>query len=154
MNAKGFTCLEVLLAAVVLAMGSIAASQALLSLQQQDERMLPQRLAQQLLDDAVAYVRTLPRQDPVSPVFGREPGESAVDDVDDLEREVEKGPTDLSGTVWSREWTRAWAVRSVDPSAVATTAPAGSTPLLEVQIIIEHLGAELARAIVLLTRTP
>ncbi len=156
MNARGFTYLEVLLAVVVLAMGTIGASQAVLSLQQQDERVLPELLAQQLLDDAVAYVRTLPRQDTVSPVFGREGGEGTgtVDDVDDLEKDVEKGPTDLAGTVWSKDWSRVWAVRSVSPNAVATTAPAGSTPLVEVQIVIEYLGAELARTVLLLARTP
>jgi prepilin-type N-terminal cleavage/methylation domain-containing protein len=153
-NARGFTYLEVLLAVVVLAMGTVAASQALLSLQDQDERMQPQRLARQLLEDGVAWVRTLPRLDPQNPVFGVEADDAMIDDVDDLSSTIETGPTDLGGNGWAADWYRSWSVRSVAPDAIAAPASPGSTTLLEVTITVGCDGADLAATTLLLARTP
>ncbi|MBL8754931.1 MAG: hypothetical protein JNK15_16620 [Planctomycetes bacterium] len=154
MTAHGFTYLEVLLAVVVLAAGTTAASQALLSLRDQDERMQPQRLAEQLLEDGVAFVRTLPRVDVETPVFGAEADDRAIDDVDDLDRTTQFGPTDLGGTAWPANWHRSWKVRSVEPATPNTSASPGSTGLLEVRITVGCDGADLASVSLLLARTP
>jgi MSHA pilin protein MshD len=81
----------------------------------QMERRLGYELGQQLMSEVLQQYF----QDPVSPVFGPEPGETRAtyDDVDDYNGLSETPPTRKDGTTLSdySGWTRAVVVAYVDP---------------------------------------
>lgn len=155
--AGGFTYLEVLVAIAVLATAVIAMGSALEQVRMasvEDERAA---IAEHLLHDGLAWVRTLPRMDTSSPVFGSEAGEVRgvdVDDVDDLANVVESAPVDRSGTKHDATWSRRWTVASVLLADPTRTTADGSTSLLRVALAVAHDGADVATASLLLARTP
>ena len=163
-SSRGFTCLEVLVAIVVLAGAAITASEALIGVRDRDERAARQATARHLLQDGLAIVLRLQRIDADSPVFGREADEPVingsddlgviVDDVDDLNGVVQTGPVDLSGQAHATAWRRRWLVTSATLADPRTDAAPGSTSLMRVVIGIDHDGAELATTSILLARTP
>lgn len=157
-SAGGFTYLEVMLAAVVLAgtmasMGFAVANASDLADQQ--------RLAAQgryLLQDGIAWLRMLARVDAADASgFGMEAGESTVadvDDVDDLHGLVETAPTDRAGVAASNDWQRSWSVVSANLTTPTTDATKGSTSLLRVGITITCQGRVVTGDTLLLSRTP
>jgi Tfp pilus assembly protein PilV len=157
-HADGFTYLEVLLAAVVLAGTMTCMGFALVNTDDMAERQQLQAQARYLLHDGIAWLRMLPRVDASDASgFGMEAGESLladIDDVDDLTGVVETAPTDRGGVAASADWQRTWKVTSADLATPTTDAAAGSTPLLRVRIGIVHQGREIAGETLLLARTP
>lgn len=154
----GFTYLEVLLATALLAatmatMGYAVASSSDLADQQQRAAQ-----ARYLLQDGIAWVRSLARVDPSdASSFGREAGEATladVDDVDDLAGVVETAPADRAGKFAGTDWQRTWTVVSADLTDPATSVGNGTTPLLRVAITISHQGLSVADETLLLSRTP
>ncbi len=166
----GFTYLEVLVAIAVLAIATTAMASALEQVRMAAADEARAAVAEHLLLDGLAWVRTLPRLDAKSPVFGPEDGEAAeeggdlkeepegdtvVDDVDDLLGLIESAPVDRGGTRHGARWSRRWTIESVPldaPSGPATTG--GSTPLLRVLLAVLHDGHEVATGSLLLARTP
>lgn len=157
-SASGFTYLEVLLAATLLAGTVSTIGYALFHARDVEERRTTLARGRQLLHDGIAWVRLLPRVDPTTPGgFGMESGETAlgqIDDVDDLDGVVETGPVDRTGAVADTDWTRSWTVRSADLTRPTDDAPRGSSELLRVQVVIRYQGREIARDTFLLSRTP
>lgn len=153
----GFTYLEVLVAIAVLATAVIAMASALEQVRMaaaDDERAA---VAEHLLHDGLAWVRTLPRLDADSPVFGAESGETRgadIDDVDDLANVVETAPVDRGGTRHDAAWSRRWTVESVRLANPDSAGADGSTTLLRVGLAVALDGAEVATASLLLARTP
>lgn len=153
-NTAGFTLLEVLVAVSILSVGALAMGSALEQARFAAADDARAAVADHLLQDGVAYVRSLPRLDDDAPRFGAEPAELAVDDVDDLDERVETGPTDLAGVSHDLRWTRRYTVQSVDLAAPATVVADGASPLLRVVVTVALDGAELRTASLLLARTP
>lgn len=157
-DAGGFTYLEVLLAAVVLAGTMTCMGFALANTDDLAEQQRVQAEARYLLQDGVAWLRMLARVDPSDASgFGMEAGETTladVDDVDDLNGVVETAPVDRSGTAAGTDWQRTWKVATATVTTPNTDATAGSTPLLRVRIGVVHQGREVAMETVLLSRTP
>jgi hypothetical protein len=153
----GFTYLEVLVAIAVLATAVIAMGSALEQVRMaaaDDERTA---IAEHLLHDGLAWVRSLPRLDARSPTFGPESGETRgvdIDDVDDLANVVETAPVDRGGTQHDAAWSRRWTVESVRLANPDSAGADGSTPLLRVGLAVAHDGDEVATASLLLARTP
>ena len=146
--ARGFTLIEVLLAALVLACGAISAAFALGQGRELGDASRQAATARYLLDDGVAWARSLPRVDRVAPVFGREAGETGiddVDDVDDLDGLVETGPVDRAGDAAAAGWQRRFVVESVSLADPAQAVADGSTTLLRVQVAVVWAGSELGR---------
>ncbi len=155
MNAcRGFSMIEVLSAVVVLAAAAITASQALLSVQNQEDNRSRTALAQHLLQDGLAVVRSLPRIDGSTPVFGAEADDAGIDDVDDYNGITETGPTDLSGLAFARTWQRTWKVTSADLASPEVDVAPGASSLMRVRIGVSNNGGELATTTLLLARTP
>ncbi len=154
----GFTYLEVLLAAVVLAGTMASMGYALASTNDLAEQQKINAQGRYLLQDGVAWLRMLTRVDATDATgFGMEAGETTVadvDDVDDLRGLVETGPTDRAGLAASSDWQRSWTVVSADLSTPTTDAANGSTPLLRVGITISYLGRVVTSETLLLSRTP
>lgn len=154
---SGFTYLEVLVAIAVLATAVIAMASALEQVRMAAADAERAAVAEHLLHDGLAWVRTLPRLDAESPVFGAEAGETRgldVDDVDDLANVVETHPVDRGGTVHDAAWSRRWTVESVRLANPDSAAADGSTTLLRVGLAVAHDGTEVATASLLLARTP
>jgi len=154
----GFTYLEVMLAAVVLA-GTMASMG--YALANSSDLADQQRIAAQgryLLQDGVAWLRLLARVDATDATgFGMEAGESTVadvDDVDDLRGLVETGPLDRAGVAAGNDWQRSWSVVSADLTTPTTDAANGSTPLLRIGITISYQGRVVTGDTLLLSRTP
>lgn len=153
----GFTYLEVLVAIAVLATAAIAMASALEQVRMaaaDDERAAT---AEHLLQDGLAWVRTLPRIDGTAPTFGAESGETRgvdVDDVDDLANVVETAPVDRGGTQHTTAWSRRWTVESVRLANPNSAGADGSTPLLRVGLAVAYDGTEVSAASLLLARTP
>ena len=153
----GFTYLEVLVAIAVLAIATTAMASALDQVRMAADDEERAAIAEHLLHDGLAWVRSLPRLDGTSPVFGSESGESPgvdVDDVDDLANVVETAPIDRGGLRHDAAWRRRWTVESVrldDPDIAAAD---GSTTLLRVGLAVAHDGTEVATSSLLLARTP
>jgi prepilin-type N-terminal cleavage/methylation domain-containing protein len=150
----GFTLVEVLLAVLLLACGTVSAAYALGQVRQESDDALVAATARYLLEDGVAWVRSLPRLDVVSPLFGTEPGETSVDDVDDLDGLLEAPPRDRAGNAQSTDWQRRFVVDSVqigDPTQIAAD---GTTPLMRVQITVTWKGATRGQEELLLARLP
>jgi len=153
----GFTYLEVLVAITVLATAAIAMASALEQVRMaaaDDERAAT---AEHLLQDGLAWVRTLPRIDGTAPTFGSESGETRgvdVDDVDDLANVVESAPRDRGGTQHATAWSRRWTIESVRLANPNSAGADGSTPLLRVGLAVAYDGTEVAAASLLLARTP
>jgi prepilin-type N-terminal cleavage/methylation domain-containing protein len=155
MNAcRGFSMIEVLFAVVVLAAASITASQALLSVQDQDDNRSRTSLAQHLLQDGLAVVRSLPRIDGSTPVFGAEADDAGIDDADDYNGITETGPTDLIGLAFDKLWQRTWKVTSADLASPDKDVAPGASSLMRVCISVSYNGSELATTTLLLARTP
>lgn len=156
--AAGFTYLEVLMAAALLATTMTMIGYALAhSRHMQSEQELLQH-GRYLLHDGVTWVRLLARYDADEPdSWGFETGESTladVDDVDDLDGLVELGPTDRAGDAASKDWQRAWTVRTADLATPTADAAKGSTPLMRVTVAVTYQGREITRDTLLLSRTP
>lgn len=153
----GFTYLEVLVAIAVLATAVTAMGSALEQVRMaaaDDERAA---IAEHLLHDGLAWVRSLPRVDATSPTFGAESGETHgvdVDDVDDLANVVETAPIDRGGSKHDAAWSRRWTVASVRLANPNSAGADGSTTLLRVALAVTHDGEEVAAASLLLARTP
>lgn len=153
----GFTYLEVLVAIAVLATAVVAMGSALEQVRMaaaDDERTA---VAEHLLHDGLAWVRTLPRVDATSPTFGVESGETRgvdVDDVDDLANVVETAPVDRGGSRHDAAWSRRWTVQSVRLANPDSAAADGTTTLLRVGLTVAHDGDDVATASLLLARTP
>lgn len=153
----GFTYLEVLVAVVVLALAALSMGAALQATRDAGADGERAATADWLLQDGIAWVRSLPRLDASAPTFGNEADERAgvdVDDVDDLTDLVESAPADRTGNASDGDWERHWKVESVttaDPSAVTS---AGGSALLRVTIAITHRRSEVATATLWLARTP
>lgn len=153
----GFTYLEVLVAVVILALAALSMGAALQANRDAAERGEQAAIADWLLQDGIAWARSLPRLDPTAPTFGSEAGERAgfdVDDVDDLAGLVEEAPTDRTGAAAGADWRRRFAVESVttaDPTAATT---AGGSALLRVVVAVDHRNSEVATGTVWLARTP
>ncbi len=150
----GFTYLEVLLAVVILAGGATSAAYALAQARQTAEVADQTTSARYLIQDAVAWLRSLPRIDATNPVFGAEAGETAVDDVDDLDGTTETVVKDLAGNTFSTDWTRAWTVDSVSLANPAVTVADGSTTLMRIRIDVAYRKTTVASEVLLLARTP
>lgn len=153
----GFTYLEVLVAIAVLATAATAMASALEQVRMAAADEERAAIAEHLLHDGLAWVRSLPRLDGTSPVFGSESGETRgvdVDDVDDLANVVETAPVDRGGSRHDAAWSRRWTVSSVRLANPDSAATDGSTTLLRVGLTVAHDGDELATASLLLARTP
>lgn len=154
----GFTYLEVLLAAALLAGTTTTIGYALAHARDVDAHRATLAQGRYLLQDGIAWARMLPRVDSTTPTgFGMETGETTlahVDDVDDLHDIVETGPADRAGTAASSDWTRTWSVRSADLTLPTKDATDGSTDLLRVSIVIAYQGRQVANTTFLLSRTP
>lgn len=150
----GFTLLEVLVAVSILSIGALAMGSALEQARFAAADDARAAIADHLLQDGLAYVRSLPRLDPDEPGFGAEAAELVVDDVDDLDERVETGPVDLGGVPHDSRWTRRFVVQSVDVDAPTTILADGTGPLLRVLVTVALDGAELRTASLLLARTP
>lgn len=153
-SAAGFTLLEVLVAVGILSVGALAMGSALEQARFAAADDARSAVADHLLQDGLARVRSLPRLDADAPRFGVEPAELAVDDVDDLDERVETGPVDLAGVTYDTRWTRRYTVQSVDADAPATVVTDGASLLLRVVVSVALDGAELRTASLLLARTP
>lgn len=156
-SSAGFTLLEVLVAVSILSVGALAMGSALEQARSAAADDARAAVADHLLQDGLAYVRSLPRLDPDAPRFGAEDDESDVedvDDVDDLDERVETGPIDLAGVSHGTRWTRRYTVQSVDVGAPATVVADGASPLLRVVVTVALDGADLRTASLLLARTP
>lgn len=153
----GFTYLEVLVAIAVLATAATAMASALEQVRMaaaDDERTA---IAEHLLHDGLAWVRSLPRLDATSPTFGAESGETRgvdIDDVDDLANVVETAPVDRGGSKHDAAWSRRWTVESVRLANPNSAGADGSTTLLRIGLAVTHDGDEVATASLLLARTP
>jgi len=154
----GFTYIEVLLAAVVLAGTMTSMGYALANTSQLAEQQRVTAQARYLLQDGIAWLRMLARVDANDASgFGMEAGETTiadVDDVDDLRGLVETGPTDRAGVAASVDWQRTWSVFSANLTTPTTDAANGSTPLLRVRVTITFKGREITSETLLLSRTP
>ncbi len=153
-TAGGFTLIEVLLAALLLACGAVSAAYAVAQARHHGEQARVDATARYLLDDAVAWVHSLPRLDPDAPVFGSEAADTAIDDVDDLDGVDESAPADRAGNVQSADWQRRFVVASVQLADPTQTAAAGSTPLMRVQIGVAFRGTVRGYEELLLARLP
>jgi len=153
-QAAGFTLLEVLVAVSILSIGALAMGSALEQARFAAADDARGAIADHLLQDGVAYVRSLPRLDPDNPRFGAEAAELVVDDVDDLDERVETGPVDLGAVAHDPRWTRRFVVQSVDADAPTTILADGTGPLLRVTVTVALDGADLRTASLLLARTP
>lgn len=153
-NQRGFTYLEVLLAVVILAGAVTSAAFALGRTRNIGASVDQAAVARYLLQDGVSWVRSLPRIDDTSPVFGSEAGETSVDDVDDLDGRAEKPPTDRTGTTFSADWSRQWTVESVSLTDPLIVVADGSTPLLRIRVDVAYQGTVVAAETILLARTP
>lgn len=155
---SGFTYLEVLLAAAILAATMASMGFAVGHAQNLATEQQVTAQARYLLQDGLAWVRMLAREDPTQPGgFGMEAGESTVydvDDVDDLAGLVESAPTDLDGLAATADWRRSWTVVSANLTTPTSDATAGSTPLLRLGVTISYQGRVVATETVLLSRTP
>ncbi|MBK8974930.1 MAG: hypothetical protein IPM29_03310 [Planctomycetes bacterium] len=152
----GFTYVEVLLAVVILA-GAVASMGLVLEQSRTIGTDAPRiATADYLLRDGFAWVRMLARSDPTSPgTFGLEAGEVApdgIDDVDDLDGLIETQVVDRSGEMFGAEWSRKFAVSSVDLTDPRVTVAAGSTALLRVTIAVRLRGIDVAEDYALLWR--
>ncbi|MBL8737203.1 MAG: prepilin-type N-terminal cleavage/methylation domain-containing protein [Planctomycetes bacterium] len=153
-HSAGFTMLEVLVAVSILSIGALAMGSALEQARFAAADDARAAIADHLLEDGLAYARSLPRLDPDAPRFGAEAAELVVDDVDDLDERVEPGPVDLAGVPHDARWTRRFTVQSVgvdDPTKILAD---GTGPLLRVTVTVALDGAELRTASLLLARTP
>lgn len=154
----GFTYVEVLLAAALLAVTTATIGYALGHARDLGDRQALAAQGRYLLHDGLAWLQTLPREDVAEPGgFGMEAGESAladVDDVDDLAGMVETGPLDRLGNAAEADWTRTWTISSADLTTPTTDATSGSTPLLRVSLAVHCRGREITRETLLLSRTP
>lgn len=153
-STAGFTLLEVLVAVSILSVGALAMGSALEQARVAAADDARSAVADHLLQDGLAYVRSLPRLDAEAPRFGAEPAELTVDDVDDLDERVETGPTDLAGVSHDPRWTRRYTVQSVALDAPATVVADGTSTLLRVTVAVALDGADLRTASLLLARTP
>lgn len=157
-RSSGFTYLEVLLAAAILAGTMASMGFALASANDLAEQQRITAQGRYLMQDGVAWLRMLPRVDANDPSgFGMEAGESTlahIDDVDDLRGVVETGPTDRAGVASSSDWQRQWTVFSANLTTPSTDAANGSTPLLRVSITISYQGRVVTSDTLLLSRTP
>lgn len=153
-QAAGFTLLEVLVAVSILSIGALAMGSALEQARFAAADDARAAIADHLLQDGLAYVRSLPRLDPDSPRFGAEAAELVVDDVDDLDERVETGPVDLGSVAHDTRWTRRYTVQSVDVDAPTTILTDGTGPLLQVTVTVALDGDDLRTASLLLARTP
>ena len=156
--AAGFTYLEVLMAAALLATTMTMIGYALAhSRHVQSEQELLQQ-GRYLLHDGMAWLRLLARYDAGEPdSWGFEAGESTVadvDDVDDLDGLIELGPTDRAGDAAGKDWQRAWTVRPADLATPTIDAAKEATPQMRVTVAVTHLGREITSDTVLLSRTP
>lgn len=152
-RAAGFSYVEVLMAVAVLAVAAVSAGYAVAAARTASSEARTAATARYLLQDGLAWVRSLPRQEPTSPVFGAEAGESVVDDVDDLELRTETAPTDRAGAAAPAGWQRSWRVQSVSLDDPTLVVAAGSTSLLRVRLVVSHQGAERAKEDLWLVRT-
>jgi prepilin-type N-terminal cleavage/methylation domain-containing protein len=153
----GFTYLEVLVAIAVLAIATTAMASALEQVRMAAADEERAAVAEHLLHDGLAWVRTLPRLDATSPVFGAESGETRgvdIDDVDDLANVVETAPVDRGGTMHGAAWSRRWTIESVRLANPDSAGADGSTTLLRIGLTVAHDGDEVATASLLLARTP
>ncbi|MBL9079453.1 MAG: hypothetical protein JNL08_18265 [Planctomycetes bacterium] len=157
-HTAGFTYVEVLLAAALLAMTTATIGYALGHARDLGDQQAVAAQGRYLLHDGLAWLQTLPREDAKEPGgFGMEADESAladVDDVDDLAGIVETGPVDRLGNVAEADWTRTWTVSSANLTTPTTDAARGSTPLLRVSLVVHCRGREITRETLLLSRTP
>lgn len=153
-NQRGRTHLEVLLAVVIRAGAVTSAAFARGQTRNTSASVDQAAVARYLLQDGVSWVRSLPRIDDTSPVFGSEAGETRVDDVDDLDGRTEKPPTDQTGTSFSADWSRQWTVESVSLTDPLLVVADGSTTLLRIRIDVAYQGTLLASETVLIARTP
>lgn len=154
----GFTYFEVLLASVILA-GAVTCMG--LALEQSATVTANAPIAATgdfLLQDGVAWVRSLPRiDDSGTSVIGMDTGESGladVDDVDDLAGVVETAPVDRTGASYPTQWQRAWTITSAQLANPALDAASGTTPLLRIRIVVSYSGVVVASDTILLARTP
>lgn len=156
--AGGFTYLEVLLAAVLLAGTVTTMGYALAQSRDSADEQAIVATGRHLLQDGLAWLRLLPRSDRAdSSHFGMETGESRladVDDVDDLADLVETGPLDRHGTAADSDWSRSWSVTSASVASPATAAAKASTPLMNVRVTVSYRGRVVASETLLLARTP
>lgn len=153
-HTAGFTLLELLVAVSILSIGALAMGSALEQARSAADDDARAAVADHLLQDGLAHVRSLPRLDPDAPRFGAEPAELVVDDVDDLDERVETGPVDLAGVSHDTRWTRRYTVQSVDVDSPTTVVADGASTLLWVVVSVALDGAELRTASLLLARTP
>jgi prepilin-type N-terminal cleavage/methylation domain-containing protein len=152
--AAGFTLIEVLLAVVVLACGTLGAAYAVGHVRQQGDDAVVAATARYLVDDGVAWVQSLRRIDDAGPVFGTEPDDVDVDDVDDLDDRVETAPADRGGNAQSSDWQRRFVVDSVQIADPTLAVADGSTPLMRVRIQVAWQGSLRATDELLLARVP
>jgi prepilin-type N-terminal cleavage/methylation domain-containing protein len=150
----GFTLVEVLLAVLLLACAAVSAAYALGQVRDEADGARIDATARYLIEDGIAWARSLPRLDPTAPVFGAEAGELAVDDVDDLDGLVQTAPADRAGNAESADWQRRFVVASVQLANPTLTAANGTTPLMRVQIGVAWKGALRACDELLLARLP
>lgn len=153
----GFTYFEVMLASVLLAGAVTCMGLALEQSATVSSNAPVVATADYLLQDGVAWARSLPRLDASgSTTIGMESGESAIgdiDDVDDLNGLKESPPIDRTGFSYAG-WTRSFLVETAQLANPALTTTSGSTPLLRVTITVARDGVELASDTILLARTP
>lgn len=157
-TADGFTYFEVLLASIILAGAVTCMGLALEQSASVTSNAPIVATADYLLQDGVAWVRSLPRVDRSgSAALGMEAGETAiadVDDVDDLAGVSEADPVDRNGTAFGADWNRTFTVESVSLTDPTITATAGSTPLLRIRIVVKYQKIEKATDTILVSRTP
>lgn len=157
-HCRGFTYVEVLLAAVLLAGMATTMGYAMAHVRDVDQQQAYVDQGRYLLQDGIAWLRSLARVDPTVPSgWGKEAGETTVadfDDVDDLDGLVETAPIDRTGAKASADWQRTWTVRSADLTTPTADATNGSTALLRVHVAVLRLGSEVTSEILLLSRTP
>lgn len=155
--AAGFTYFEVMLASVLLAGAVTCMGLALEQSATVSSNAPVTATADYLLQDGVAWARSLPRLDASgSTALGMESGETTttdIDDVDDLNGLKESPPVDRSGLSYT-DWTRSFLVETAQLANPALTATAGTTPLLRITITITRDGVEFASDTILLARTP
>lgn len=156
---RGFTMIETLLSTVVVGVMMVAAVRVVATARVMQFHTASRAQAGLLAEGLLAEITSKPYEDPSSPIFGRETGESgnnrdSLDDVDDYHGWDEKPLREADGSNMSgmSEWGCKFTVERVNPSAVTGPASLIETGAKRVTVTLTFRNRTVLSAVAIRTR--